>query len=133
MKLLKRGKEYKKLAKAFNSSFTMLNELNYKINKSSQEYCLEYKEKIFVISFITRRSIIERIKNYNWPKAGPIIIPFLSNRNVTLEFAFNQLFEIITEIAKKMKLENEVNNILDKQDNYYEIEKIVPDHIIYSL
>jgi hypothetical protein len=133
MHLFKRGNEYNKLAKAFNSSFIMLNELDYKINKTSQENYLEFKEEIFVISYIARRAVIERIKNYNWPQAGPIIIPFISNKSVTLEFAFNQLFETITEIANKMKLENEVNNILDKRSNYYEIEKIVPVHVINSI
>ena len=131
--LFKRGREFNKLAKALNSLFVMLNELDYKINNNLSVNCSAYKEEIFIVAYLAKRAVIERIKDYKWPDASPIIVPYISKSFVTLKFASNQLFDKINTLSEKMNLNEEVKNIINKGNYYYQIEKVVPELILKSI
>jgi len=122
----KKAKEYNKLAKGFNGAYAMINEVELKINED--EYQLE--QDLFIIAYIIRREVLDRIEKYNWHMNTPIIIPLMSRSRVTLNFAIQQTVLRLHKISEILNIQDVIIAILDKDDAYYEIEKEIPSHML---
>ena len=133
MKFFKKGIEYNKLAKGFNGTFVMINELEVNIeNNYSSDYS-EFEQDIFILAYLCRKEILDRMEEYNWAMASPIIVPMMSKGRLTLTLAFQQTVERIYKLAEIMGVSEEVNEILNKGNAYFEIDRAIPSNIKNTL
>ena len=123
MKFLKKGVEYNKLAKAFNGIYQMLQDV---IQKMQYE---DAQNDIFVLAYIGRREIIDRMEEFNWDINSSIIIPMMPGKQKTLAYAYQQTILKILELGETEGYSEEVTEILDKGNLYSELDNKMPDHI----
>lgn len=121
MKFLKKGLEYNKLAKAFNGHYQMLQEL---ISKSQHE---DIGNDLFILSYIGRKEIIDRMEEYKWNMNGPIVVPMMPGDRKTIAFAFQQTIGKLIELGESEGYSEEVQEILDKGNLYFELDKSIPE------
>lgn len=121
MKFLKKGLEYNKLAQAFNGHYQMLQQL---IPKSQTE---DVRDDIFLLAYIGRKEIIDRMEEYNWNMNGSIVIPMMPGHKKTLVFAFQQTIGKLMELGETEGYSEEVQEILDKGSLYFELDRTIPD------
>lgn len=133
MKFFKKGIEYNKLAKGFNGTFVMINELEVKIENNYQNNFSELEQDIFILAYLCRKEILDRMEEYNWAMASPIVVPMMSKGRLTLTFAFQQTVGRIYKFAEIIGVSDEVNEILDKGNAYFEIDRAIPNHIKNTL
>jgi len=133
MKFLKKGIEFNNLAKGFNGTYIMINELEVKIKNHDEIDYSDFHEDFFIVAYLCRREIIDRLETYGWGMHSPLMIPMMSRGRVTLLFAYQQTVGRLMEIANTAYLSDEVRDILDKGETYYEIDRIIPPQIKNSL
>ena len=76
MKFFKKGIELNNLAKYFSMVYLQLNELELKIKNAKDKE--SYLEDLFVLAYISRKEIIDRIEEYKWSWTTPIMMPPIS-------------------------------------------------------
>lgn len=133
MKLFKKGIEYNKLATNLNSTYIMLNEIEVKIKNSINNDFSDFEQDLYILAYLGRKQIIERIETYNWSMMSPIIVPMLSKGGVSLTFAFEQTIGRLQKFSEQIGFARIVNDILEKGKSYYEIERSIPLHMRNNL
>ncbi len=123
----KKGQEFNKIAKGFNGIYPMINELEVKIDSSINESSLQ--QDLFVLAYLCRKEILDRMESNNWDMNTSIIVPFMSKGRITLTYAFNKTVLRLHKIAEDLEVYEIVIGILDRDDNFYEIENSIPIHI----
>ena len=73
MKFLKKGFEYNKMAKAFNSMYVMINELEVKIDNG---YASEVEQDFYMLAYICRRDMLDTMEKYKL-KSGTFHFNFI--------------------------------------------------------
>lgn len=123
-KSFKKIKEYVKLGSAMDNLNSELDQLNFKVKNSYNT--IEFSEEVIGLSFILRREIINRMDEYNWVMQGPIKVPSISSTNISLFKAYTIISTKIRSLAHTIDSETFelVNDVLEKGDTYYKIEKI---------
>lgn len=121
MKFFKKGLEYNKLAQAFNGHYQMLQQI---IPKSQHE---DVRDDLFLLAFIGRKEIIDRMEEYNWNMNGPIVIPMMPGQRKTLAYAFQQTIGKLMELGETTGYSEQIQEILDKGTLYFELDKSIPD------
>lgn len=129
MKFLKKGTEFNNLAKGFNGTFVMINELETKIRHNYSNDYSEYEQDLLILAYLCRKEILNRMEEYNWSMGSPIIVPMMSKGRLTVIFAFQQTVGRLYSLAEKLSLSVEVNEILDKGNAYFEIDRAVPNQV----
>jgi hypothetical protein len=122
MAFFKKGIAFNKLAKSLNSTYIMLNELEVKIKANHEDS----EQDSYILAYICRKEIIDRIEEYNWSMVSPIIVPMLSKRTVTLTFAFEQTVGRLQSFSEQIGVSKLVDDILEKGKSYYELERALP-------
>jgi len=107
----------------------MINELEVKIQRDYLSDDLDCEEELFLIAYLCRNEILDRMEEYGWAMASPIVVPMMSKGRLTLNFAFQQTIGRLYSIAEKLFLSDELNDILDKGDYYYKLDSSIPIHI----
>jgi len=133
MKFFKKGIEYNNLAKGFNGTFVMINELEVKIENNHSGDFSEFEQDIFILAYLCRKEILDRMEEYRWAMASPIAVPMMSKGKLTLTFAFQQTVGRVYMLAETMGVSDEINEILDKGNAYFEIDRAIPNHIKNAL
>lgn len=123
MNFFKKGLEYNKLAQAFNGHYQMLQQV---IEKSKHE---DVAVDIHILAFIGRKEIIDRMEIINYKMETRIIVPMMPGENKTLAYAYHQTIGVLMELGMNQGCLEKVQNILDKGDLYFELEKTIPSHI----
>ena len=123
MAFLKKGIEYQKLAKTFNGVYLMIEDIQ---NNNNNEFS---KEDIFTLAYICRREVPDRLEKYHWDISTPIIVPSISNKRITLANAIQQTLSKVTKISEDMMIYQDVKEILDRGDFFYDIENNIPEYI----
>lgn len=124
MAFLEKGLEYNKLAKAFNSIYLMLQQLISKIENEPIEVV-----ELYLLAYIGRKEIIDRMDKYNWDLYGPIVIPMMPGYKKTLSYAYQQTIGKIEDISEQEYCSDEVQEILNKGEFYYELDRNIPDEM----
>lgn len=92
------------------------------------------KEEALVIAFIGRKAVLDRIKKNNYNLEDEITVPQIDNsNNMTLEVALLHSLEQLLDFSKMIDEFDLINNILDKGDAYYELEKRLPKEFIKNI
>jgi hypothetical protein len=122
MAFFKKGIAFNKLAKSFNSTYIMLNELEIKLKQNHEDS----EQDIYILAYICRKEILDRIEEYNWSMMSPIIVPILSKRTVSLTFAFEETIGRLQSFAEEAGASKIVADILEKGKSYFELERALP-------
>lgn len=129
MKFLERGFEFNKLAKAFNSAFVMINEIEVKINSSHSSEYSDFEQDLFIMAYVCRRDMMDRMEKYGWIMTTPIVVPMISKGRLTLIFVYQQTIGRLVRFAELLNVSGEVNEILQKGDAYFKIDSIIPNQM----
>lgn len=120
MKFLKRSLEYNKLAKAFNGYYQMIQQL---IEKAEYE---DISEELFNMAFLVRVEILDRMEIINYKMSTRIVVPMMPGNKKTLEYAYLQTIGKLTVLGESQGYTEEIKEILEKGDLYYELERTLP-------
>lgn len=129
MKFLKRGFAFNKLAKGFSSIYLMINELEVKLK---DDFVLDYSEfhqELYVIAYLCRKEILDRMEEYNWGMHFLISSPMISRSRITLTLAYQQTIGKVYTISEELGISERINEILEKGDAYYTVDKALPSHV----
>jgi hypothetical protein len=122
--------EYNKLSKSIGRMHTRIQDLNSKIE--SNHDLSELGSEILVIAYVARKCILDRMDRYSWPWETRIIIPTISRGTMTLWDAFARTVGMIDILAEQLDLTDTVNEIMEKGDAYFELERVLPESVIES-
>jgi hypothetical protein len=123
-KSLKKINEYSLLGHSMNHIAIMLNEFIEKYNNSDGED--DFKENLYLIAYLARNGIIDRMEEYDWNMEGPILVPAINSNNISLFYAYGKTVLLLNSISLELDLNYEVKSILNKESAYYEFEKLIP-------
>ena len=124
MNFFKKGFEYNNLAKSFNGLIPWIDQLEMKINFGEVDVISD----VFLLTYLCRIEVQDRIEQYNWSFGTPIDIPILEKR-VTLMMAYQMTIGKIMKIADEIGRTNDVNDILAKGELFHELDKAIPSHL----
>ena len=124
MNFFKKGFEYNNLAKSFNGLIPLIDQLEMKINFGEVDVISD----VFLLTYLCRIEVQDRIEQYNWSFGTPIDIPILEKR-VTLMMAYQMTIGKIMKIADEIGRTNDVNDILAKGELFHELDKAIPSHL----
>lgn len=130
-KSIKKINEYVKLGHSMNAVSFMLKELmeKYQINNESENF----NEEIFIIAYVARKGILDRLDEYEWNMEGPILVPSINPNNISLLYAYSKTILQIKALSVELDLSYEVDNILEKKEGFFEFEQILPDYTLKQL
>jgi hypothetical protein len=114
-----------------NSVAIMLNDLNK--NYENRTVYDDFKEDIYLIAYIARKGILDRLEEYEWNMEGPILVPAIMPKNISLFYAYSKTIILIKSFSVELNLSYEVENILNKGNGYYEFEQILPEQTIKQI
>ena len=123
--LFKPRTEYGKMAETMNSMYLKIQILIPKVEKVSDINA--FNEEVLILAYIARRGILDRIETNNWDWETSIIIPSISRQVMTLWDAFAKTVGEIDNIAEQLDLTGIVNEIMEKGDAFYQLEKSIPE------
>ncbi|RTY86205.1 hypothetical protein [Flavobacterium sp. GT3R68] len=130
-KSLKKIQEYTKLGHSMNSVSQMLTMLLEKHKGGSAP--MDLKEEIYIISYVARKGILDRMDEYEWNLEGPIHVPVINSKNITLFHAYSNTISLIKSLSIELGFPSEVESILNKETCYYEFESLFPVETIKQL
>lgn len=130
-KTLKKIKEFSLLGHSMNSVAIMLNDL--KKNYENRTEYDDFKEDIYLIAYIARKGVLDRLDEYEWNMEGPILVPAIDSKNISLFYAYSKTILLIKSFSIELNLSYEVENILNKENGYYEFEQILPEQTIKQI
>lgn len=120
MNFFKRNIEYNNLAKAFNGYYQRIQQLNEKA--AYQDIGTE----LIDVAFLVRVEIIDRMDIINYKMSTRIVVPMMPGNKKTLEYAYLQTVGKLVTLAESQGLKQKVEEILEKGDLFYEIERTLP-------
>lgn len=123
--IFKIGTEFNNLAKAFNGMNIMLKDLVYRVESGEDKS--ELVEDIFILAYISKKGVFDRIETYKWTMDAKIIVPTIVNKRITLTYAIMNTIGILYQIAEKLNLSTEVQNIIDGGSLYQELDNNLPE------
>src|SRR5659263_82795 len=119
--------ELNKTAVNMGRIIKMLDNLEKTINDGGD--FLENKETFFVIAYVCRVGILDRIESNIWSLKQPINIPtgLFSFKKETMDSGLKLTVERLKSISQKNDYTNKaVNSILAKQEAFYIFERTLP-------
>jgi len=130
-----KGIELNKCAISIAKVLKMVSDLEPKI---SNAYDLEEnKEGILILAYISRVTILDRIENNPWMTPElPITIAtgLFSTRKETIASALSITVGKIIKLSEyDPRINDLVDDILEKGAAFYEIEKIIPANVLKSI
>ena len=117
--------EYGKMAETMNGIYLKIQILIPKIKKVSDINA--FNEEMLILAYIARKGVLDRIETNNWAWETNIIIPSISRKVMTLLDAFAKTVGEIDHIAEQLDLTGIVNEIMEKGDAFYQLERSIPE------
>lgn len=121
--LVQSGKQYQELAKTANACYLVLQDVKLAIKNGNLG-----SDHLFYVCYMFRTDILDRIDKYKWSLGTPIVVPMMPGENKTLQTTINILLQNINTCAEMTSTEEECQEILEKDDFYYELEERIPPH-----
>ena len=128
---IKRGVEYNNLAKSFNGMNIMLQNLIPQTRNNNDQS--DFTEEIMVLAYIARRGVMDRIKENDSFITGKIYVPSISRGKITVMYAITQTVHKLQMIASQLELSDIMEEIMEKRDAYYELERNLPTEITKNI
>lgn len=131
MRFFKSGIDLSKIAKAIDGLNLMIKEVTPRIERA-YDYS-EFKEEICVLAYIARRDIIELIEDNNWSMDIKIMVSSFDERRITLISGYSQTVAQIQQIADNIGFHDIVEEIMNKGDAYYSLEKLITQELANTI
>lgn len=117
--------EYGKMAKTMNGMYLMIQALIHKIQRTTD--IDSFNEEVFILAYIARKGVLDRMEKNNWPWETCVLVPSISRKVTTLFDAYAKTVGEIDHIAEQLDLTGIVNEIMEKGDAFYQLEKSIPE------
>jgi len=130
-KFFKEGAEFMNLTRQMNAMHAMLQDLISKIEQS-YDYT-EFLEDILILSFMARKGVLDRMEQFNWSMERPIYVPSIKRGNVPLLYAYSQTVQKLEMVASQIGYKELYEEVINRGEAYYEVEKILPLEISKNL
>jgi hypothetical protein len=117
--------EFVKLGNTMNYVSAMLIKIVGEYEAEKPFFLEEYTEEIYLLAYITRIGILDRMDKNDWPLEGPIRIPALNSSNVTLLFAYSRTVLLLKNFTSQLEISPIVEQILNKDELFYQFEKMI--------
>jgi hypothetical protein len=131
MRLFKSGKDLSKVAKSIDGLNLMIKDIIPNIEKS-YEYS-DFKEDIFILAYIGRKNVIDLIEENNWSMDMKIMVSTFEKRRIPLIMGYSQTIDQIQLIANHIGYQSVVEDILEKGNSFYELEKQLPKEVLNKI
>lgn len=118
---IQKGLEYNKLAKAFNGNYIMLHTAIQSSNSG-----VNIIPDIYILAYLGRKEILDRIDKYKWNMNSPIAIPMISSSRITLLMAYQATIGEVMRIASEKGILDKTSEILEGGPAYFEMDRTVP-------
>jgi len=128
---LKPRTEYGKMAQTMNGMYLIIQTLIPKIQKTNN--IDSFNEDVLVLAYIARKGVLDRMEKNNWAWETYIIVPSISRKVTTLFDAFAKTVGEIDHIAEQLDLTDIVNEIMEKGDAFYQLERSLPESAIKNI
>jgi hypothetical protein len=123
MNFFKKAIVYNDLAKAFNGFYIAIQKL-----RDESEY-KDVRDELFGLAYVARLEIIDRMEAINYKMSTRIAIPMMPGNNKTLEYAYFQTIGKLVKIGADLGYSEEIQEILNKGNFFFEIENSIPLHL----
>lgn len=123
-KRLKAGLAFNGIAKAMERLYVNIQELKENIKNSEDP--LEYKETLFMMTYVARVAIVDVLHKYNYASDNMIIVPSIGRERVPFISAYFMTVSQLPIIAEVVGLEKEVQEILDRGDLFDRLDQLMP-------
>lgn len=127
-KYLKAGFAFNKVATAMNRMVSMLNDLIPKI-ESGRFPDSEFKEDIAILAYVARKGVIDRLEEYDFTMDAKITVTAISSNKISLLEAYTKTVGTVMQIAERVNMSKLCENILEKKQAFYDLEKLLPESI----
>jgi hypothetical protein len=123
IKSLTKIQEYVKLGHSMNSVSLMLT--TFKKTYENRDENETFGENLYIIAYVARKGILDRLDEFNWTMEGPILIPSINQNNISLFEAYTKTISQLKSISSELSFLTQVESILHKEQGYYEFENIL--------
>ena len=128
--IFKTGIEFNNLAKEINGMNVALQELIPKIERNYDHS--EFSEEIMVLAYVARRGVLDRLEKFNWTMDAKISVPTIDRGQITLMYALSQTVVKLQMLSVKLEISDIVEEIMERGDAYYQLERILPKEVTES-
>lgn len=118
---IENGIQYQKLAENAQGCYLLLQDVKTAISSGNNQ-----PDHLLYSCYLMRNEILDRIEKYNWSLNTPIIVPMIPGQNKTLNIVLNILNQNINTCAKNISYNEECQEILNREEFYYEFESRIP-------
>ena len=119
---LKPHTEYVKMADSINKMIQVLISERGQISDVD-----EFTYRVLLVAYLVRKGINDRMDKNNWPWETNIMVTSISRKVTTLFDAFAKTVGEINHIAEQLDLTEIVNEIMEKGDAFYQLERSIPE------
>jgi len=128
---LKKGKEFNRLAKAFNGIYVMVQDVYPQIQQNPSRS--EFGETLLAIAFLASKGVDDRIEEGNIAIDAKIMVPTIERGFITVMYAYQQTVGKLNIMAEQLNMSEIVQEVLDKGPAYYKIERTIPPQLIDNI
>lgn len=127
-KFLKSGFAFNKMAETMNMMVSMLNDVIPKI-ESNLFPNSEFKEDIALLAYVARKGVIDRLEEHGFTMDAKITVTAISSSKISLLEAYSKTVGTVILFADKVSMASMCDNILEKRQAFYDIEKMLPEQV----
>ena len=123
-----------KTAIAMGKAIKLLDDVQGKLSWDNDLY--EQKEALYLIAYVCRVGILDRIEKNNWFMSGPISIPsglFKFKKITIAEGLMQTVFRLKEMVIDDVFLESNVNEILERKQFFHEYLNIFTEEQLKQL
>lgn len=126
--LIKSGFAFNKLANVLDGMINIMNELEYNIRTDNVSED-DIRHDIYFLGYIGKVGIYDKIEMWGWNLMSLIVVRSMGKKRIPLMNALSRVFERLNDIAQKVNLSDEINEILDGGTLFYTFSKNLPGKI----
>lgn len=114
-------KDFSFMSNSFELAHQLLQEImpqiEHSVNRSN------FYESFIVLAYICRAGILDRFEKHEWPLTSSILVPSISNKNVTIFVAISKTVSVVQEISSILGIHEEVADVMSKGESFYVLER----------
>ncbi len=128
---LKKGKEFNNLGKSFNGMNVMIQDILPQIERNPSRE--EYRETILVLAYIASKGVNDRLEENDISMTAKIMVPTIKRGFITVAYAYEQTVGRLMKLANLLDMDEVVNEVIEKGQAFFELEKNLPKEITNNI
>lgn len=131
LNFLKKGKEFNKMAMIMNQMNSILTDMLLRLENGNVND--DDREVLFSVAFMGVRGVDDRMEKYDWGMESKIIIPSINSGFINLMYGYQQIISKMFSASELLGVTDIVNQISDKKEAYYELERELPVEFLNNI